>query len=97
MSPGERPVIAFAVTAPNPWRQCGVASGSLAQERNLPAGEIAKLMYKRVGTGHAMAFCKKHNVSLEWLMCGDLRGLAQMAKQQKDATRTATTRPPAIC
>jgi hypothetical protein len=46
---------------------------AFAQERGLPAAEIAKLMYKRVSTSHFMAFCKKHNVSAEWLLCGDLR------------------------
>jgi hypothetical protein len=54
---------------------------AFAQERSLPPAEIAKLMYKRVSTNHAMAFSKKYNVSLEWLLCGDLKGLQKMTKE----------------
>jgi hypothetical protein len=30
-----------------------------------------------------MAFCKKHKVSFDWLLCGDLRGLHRMACEAK--------------
>jgi hypothetical protein len=58
---------------------------AIAGERNLPPAEYAKLMYKRVSTRHAMAFAEKHKISLDWLLCGDLHGLARMTKRQKEA------------
>jgi hypothetical protein len=54
---------------------------AFAQERNLQPAEFAKLMHKRVSTAHAMAFCEKHNVSLDWLLYGDLKGLHRMTKE----------------
>jgi hypothetical protein len=30
-----------------------------------------------------MAFCEKHKVSLDWLLCGDLQGLHRMTKEAK--------------
>jgi hypothetical protein len=57
----------------------------IAHERKLPAAEIAKLMQGRVSTGARMAFCKKHNVSMEWLLCGSLQELARMTRQRKAA------------
>jgi hypothetical protein len=59
----------------------------LAAERNLPPAEYAKLMHKRVLTTPMLAFCKKHDVSFDWLMCGDLKGLQRM-KQWKRASMT---------
>ena len=50
----------------------------LAAERNLPPAEYAKLLHKRVITKSILDFCKKHNVSLDWLMDGSLQGLARM-------------------
>ena len=52
---------------------------ALAAERNIPPAEYAKLMYKRVSTSHAMAFAEKHKISLDWLLCGDLKGRLRMA------------------
>jgi hypothetical protein len=52
----------------------------LAAERNLPPAEYAKLLHKRVMTGSILDFCKKHDVSLDWLMHGDLKGLQRMKK-----------------
>jgi hypothetical protein len=59
----------------------------LAAERNLPPAEYAKLMHKRVLTGPILAFCKKHDVSMDWLMDGSLKGLQRM-KQWKKAGMT---------
>jgi hypothetical protein len=56
---------------------------AIAQERNLQPADIAKLMYKRISTTHAVAFCEKHKVSLDWLLCGDLQGLHRMTKAAK--------------
>jgi hypothetical protein len=47
---------------------------ALAAERNLPPAEHAKLMHKRIMMKSIQEFCRKHNVSLDWLMDGDLKG-----------------------
>ena len=62
---------------------------AIAQERNLPPADFAKLMHKRITTPAVMAFCKKHKVSFDWLLCGDLQGLHRMtiaAKAQQAET-----------
>ena len=58
---------------------------ALAAERNLPAADYAKLLHKRVLTGSIMAFCEKHDVSTDWLLCGDLRALALMTQRHRSA------------
>ncbi len=50
---------------------------ALAQERNIPPADFAKLMHKRILTQHVMAFCEKHKVSDDWLLCGDLQACAR--------------------
>ena len=30
-----------------------------------------------------MEFCKKHKVSMDWLLCGDLQGLRRMTQEAK--------------
>src|SRR5258707_12543564 len=71
---------------------------AIAHERNLQPAEIAKLMYKRISTSHVMAFCKKHKISMDWLLCGDLKGLQRMTQEAKaeppemtEAQRTEVT------
>ena len=64
----------------------------LAAERNLPPTEYAKLMHKRVLTGSFLAFCKKHDVSLDWLMYGDLKGLQRMKRWAKEDPDVQTAR-----
>lgn len=56
---------------------------ALAAERSIPPAEIAKLMRKRVGTRDAMAFCDKHKISMDWLLCGDLKKHPTSAPQPK--------------
>ena len=56
---------------------------AIAHERNLQPAEYAKLMYKRISSTHAVAFCEKHKVSLDWLLCGDLKGLQRMTQEAK--------------
>jgi hypothetical protein len=46
---------------------------ALAAERNLAPADYAKLMHKRIGSANAVDFCEKHKVSMDWLLCGDLR------------------------
>jgi hypothetical protein len=56
---------------------------ALAQERNIPAADFHKLMYKRPSTPDVMVFCEKHKVSYDWLLCGDLKGLQRMISEHK--------------
>jgi hypothetical protein len=51
---------------------------AIAAERDIPPGEIAKLMRKRIGTRDAMAFMERHHVSADWLLTGDLQGRLKM-------------------
>jgi hypothetical protein len=37
----------------------------------------------RFSTPHAIAFCEKHKISFDWLLCGDLQGLHRMTKEAK--------------
>ena len=55
----------------------------LAAERDLRPAEYAKLLHKRVPMKPIVAFCKKHDVSLDWLMDGDLKGLQRMKQWKK--------------
>ena len=59
----------------------------LAAERDLPLAEYAKLLRKRCPMKPITEFCKKHDVSLDWLMDGSLQGLQRM-KQWKKAGMT---------
>jgi hypothetical protein len=63
---------------------------ALAAERDIPPADYAKLMYKRIGTPAFLAFCEKHNVSADWLLCGDLKGLQRMTLERK-ARRVMTS------
>jgi hypothetical protein len=40
-------------------------------------------MHKRISTPHAVAFCEKHKISMDWLLCGDLQGLHRMTQEAK--------------
>jgi hypothetical protein len=55
---------------------------ALAAERDIPPADIHKLMYKRPSTEAVMVFCKKHNVSFDWLLAGDLKGLQRMTQER---------------
>jgi hypothetical protein len=55
---------------------------ALAAERNIPPADYAKLMHKRIITEAVLAFCKKYNISIDWLMCGDLKGLQRMKHER---------------
>jgi hypothetical protein len=58
---------------------------ALVQERNLAPAEFAKLLHKRLSASHAVDFCDKYKVSLDWLLSGDLQGLHRMTKEAKAA------------
>ena len=64
----------------------------LAAERNLPPTEYAKLMHKRVLMPSIQNFCRKHGVSLDWLMDGDLKGLQRMKRWAKEDPDEQTAR-----
>ena len=70
---------------------------ALVAERNLPPAEYAKLMHKRVLMPSIQNFCRKHDVSLDWLTDGDLKGLQRMKHWAKeDHGKTADERPARI-
>jgi hypothetical protein len=57
---------------------------AFAAERNLAPADYAKLLRKRISSANAVDFCDKYKVSLDWLLCGDLKGLLQrMTKETK--------------
>lgn len=49
------------------------------------------LLHKRPSTGAFLAFCEKHNVSTDWLLCGDLKGLQRMKRERKAAATYVPT------
>ncbi len=63
---------------------------ALAAERNLPPADYAKLMHKRVLDRSIHEFCDKHDVSLDWLMYGDLKGLQRMKQWAEEKNRAPT-------
>ena len=63
---------------------------ALAAERNLPPADYAKLMHKRVMDRSIQDFCTKHDVSLDWLMYGDLKGLQRMKQWANEKNRGTT-------
>lgn len=70
---------------------------ALAVERNLPPAEYAQLLHKRIMASSIQEFCRKHNVSLDWLMYGDLKGLQRMKQwAREDHGMTADERPARI-
>ncbi len=54
---------------------------ALATERSIPPADYAKLFHKRVLTQPVLDFCKKHKVSMDWLLCRDLKGLQRMTHE----------------
>jgi hypothetical protein len=54
---------------------------AFAHDRDLPPAEIPG----RVNTRSLAAFVEKHNVSCEWLMFGDLRGLLKTVQNAQPA------------
>jgi hypothetical protein len=58
---------------------------AFAQERNLQSADYAKLLHKRISSSVAVAFCEKHKVSMDWLLCGDLKGLQRTTKEARAA------------
>jgi len=70
---------------------------AIAAERKIPPADFAKLMYKRISTFAVLQFCKKHKISIDWLLCGDLKGLQRMTKGEKrPVTELPTARVEAI-
>ena len=63
---------------------------AIAGERKIPQADFAKLMHKRISTFAVMQFCEKHKISYDWLLCGDLQGLARMEQRRKDAQAAAS-------
>lgn len=58
---------------------------ALAIERGIPPAKIANLMKGRTTVCHVAQFCEEYQVNADWLMAGDLRGLLDTVKRQKEA------------
>lgn len=63
---------------------------AIAAERSIPPADFHKLMYKRSSTQAVIDFCKKHKVNADWLLCGDLKGLARIERERKQAAAVAS-------
>ena len=50
----------------------------IAAERNIPASEIKWI--GRLKTYDGVRFAEKYDVSLDWLLCGDLKGLLRTVR-----------------
>jgi hypothetical protein len=67
---------------PEPWKRATrIRIRMIAQERGLSDAEIAKAM--NCGTAAVVAFAKKHNISLDWLVYGDLKGLLRTVRDKQ--------------
>jgi hypothetical protein len=65
--------------AKKPWkRQTRFRISLIARERGLADAEIASAM--NCGTVALLAFAIKHNISLDWLIRGDLNGLLRTVR-----------------
>jgi hypothetical protein len=53
----------------------------IARERGLSDAEIAKAM--NCGTAAVVAFAEKHDISLDWLVWGDLKGLLRTVRARQ--------------
>jgi hypothetical protein len=70
---------------------------AFAIEKAIPSGKIAKLMKGRLTMPRLVQFSKDYKVSLDWLLYGDLHGLAWMTRRQKEPKRLSTTRHTESC
>jgi hypothetical protein len=77
-----KPELSPAIAAINRLTKAGASSDAairqrvalIAAERKLDASEIKSMMKGRLGTLQIGQFCKKHNLSVDWLLIGDLKG-----------------------
>jgi hypothetical protein len=58
---------------------------TIAAEQGIAPEAYRKLLYKRPATGDVVGFCVAHDISLDWLLYGDLRGLRRMMRWRKTA------------
>lgn len=62
-----------------PWRRATrIRIKMIAAERGLSDEEIAKALH--CGTAAILAFAEKHEISLDWLVRGDLWGLLRTVR-----------------
>ena len=57
----------------------------IANERKLTVDQIAKALTCK--DNHLLQFAECHTLSLDWLICGDLRGLQRMLRWQRGVER----------
>jgi hypothetical protein len=58
----------------------------IAAERSLPKSETAKVM-GRLNTRDVVVFAERHRISLDWLICGDLKGLLRTVRWRQTIAR----------
>ena len=66
---------------------------AFAIEKAIPTEKIAKLLKGRTTVTHVGQFCEDYGVSADWLLCGDLHGLARMTRRQKEAEAARNDAP----
>jgi len=65
-----------------PWkRSTRIRIRMIARERGLSDAEIAKAL--NCGITAVVEFAKKHHVSLDWLIDGDLKGLLRTVRARR--------------
>ncbi len=55
----------------------------IAAERGLANAETA--FAGRLATGDFISFSMRHNISMDWLLCGDLKGLLRTVRARRSA------------
>jgi hypothetical protein len=88
MALGEGPPIVLTGTAAIPPMPCGAVFWRWLRKEIWRRPIMPSLLHKRIGMNAVAAFCEKHKVSMDWLLCGDLQGLQRM-------TQEARAEPPA--
>jgi hypothetical protein len=58
----------------------------IAAERSLPKSETAEVM-GRLNTRDVVVFAERHRISLDWLICGDLKGLLRTVRWRQTIAR----------
>jgi len=73
-------------TVPRPLDSRRIRISLIARERRLSHAEIANAM--NCGTAAVVAFAEKHNISLDWLVRGDLKGLLRTVRAARHGAST---------
>jgi hypothetical protein len=67
-----------------------------ATERKLDASETGAVMKGRLSSYHLGQFAKKHHVSFDWMLAGDLEGRLRMARNEIEHQQPAQRAAPEL-